>query len=234
MATERSSTSGAEGTSRKTVDLQRFHGRFSPGICFDSGHCFWLFKWEQTPTSLGSYSNIWIITPEGDRLLYADPPEAGPFVEKYHDFDRTTGASITWDRIDDQVLEIHVDGDDGTTLELRAELGSSPATRLLTAISTLTPNAVLRTSVGQTMSNLSLASVMDVNGLKTAGTTETQEPYRFEADRIRAVTTASATLNGDDLGKLGPPGRPIEFGDAKTPDDPFFAVADVFLRPPDE
>lgn len=234
MATERSSKSRTGSTTQTTAELQRFHARVSPGICFDSGHCFWLFKWDQTPTSLGAYSDVWIITPDGDRLLYADPPEAGLFVEKYHDFDRTNGATIIWDRIDDDIVEVHVDSDDDTTLELRAELGSSPATRFLNAISTLTPSTLLRTSFGQTMSNLSLARVMDVNGLKIAGTTETQEPYRFEADRIRAVTTAAATLNGDDLGEFAPPDRPIEFGDVKTPDDPFFAIADVFLRPPDE
>lgn len=234
MATEQTATSETGSTTRTTAQLQRFHGRVSPGICFDSGHCFWLLKWDRTPTSLGSYSDVFIITPDGDRLLYADPPEAVPFVEKYHDFDRTNGATITWHRIDDDGVEVHVDGDDDTTLKFRAELGPSPATRLLNAISTLTPSSVLRTSVGQTISNLSLASLMNVNGLKVAGSTETQEPYRFEADRIQVVETASATLNGDDLGAFRPPDRQIEFGDVKTPDDPFFADADVYLRPPNE
>lgn len=234
MATEQSTAPPTGSDSQPAAQLQRFHGWFSPGICFDSGHCIWVFKWEHTPTSLGAYSDVWVITPDGDRLLYADPPEAGPFVEKYHDFHRTYGASITWDRVDDDAVEFHLDGDDDTTLEFRAELGASPATRVLTAISRLTPRAVLRTSIGQTLSNLSLASLMDVNGLKVAGTTETREPYRFEADRLRAIETAAATLNGEDLGAVGPPDRPIEFGDAKTPAEPFFTVADLFLRPPEE
>lgn len=234
MATDRSSTSGMESTAKETAELRRFHGRFTSGICFDSGHCVWVFNWERTPTSIGSYSDVWVITPDGDRLLYADPPEAGPFVEKYHDFDRTNGATIAWDRLDDSAVELRLDGEDDTSLELRVELGSSPATRFLNTVSALTPSPVLRTSIGQAISNLSLASVMDVNGLKVAGTTETGEPYRFEADRMRVVETASAALNGTELGEFGPPDRPIEFGDVKTPDDPFFAVADVYLRPPDE
>lgn len=175
-----------------------------------------------------------MITPDGDRLLFADPPEAGPIVEKWHDFGQTHGAKITWDRIDDDGIELSLEGDDDTTLDLRADFGSSAATRVLNAISSLTPKAVLRTSIGQSISNLSLASLMDVNGLKVAGVTETQEPYRFEADRMRAVKHASATLNGEDLGELSPPDRPIAFGDVKTPADAFFAVADVYLRPPNE
>lgn len=234
MTANQAPEAGTESTTQVTAQLQRFHGRMSPGICLDSGHCFWVIKWDRTPTSIGSYSEIWIITPDGDRLLYADPREAGPFVEKYHDFDRTHGATITWDRIDDAVVKLQVSGEDNTTLELRIELGTSPATRLLNSISAVTPSTVLRTSIGQTISNLSLASVMDVNGLKIAGTTETQEPYRFEAERIQAIEGVSAVLNGEDLGGLSTPDRPIDFGDIKTPDDPFLAVADVFLRPPNE
>lgn len=123
---------------------------------------------------------------------------------------------------------------DDTTLQLRADLGSSTGTRVLNAISALTPRAVLRTSIGQRLSNLSLKTVMDSNGLKIVGITESQEPYRFEADPLWAVRDASATVNGEDLGECWPPDRPIDFGDAKTPDEPFVAASDVHLRPPPE
>lgn len=231
MATEQPTSKAGRATS-PTDQLQRFSGKICPGICFASGHCFWLFNWDRTPTSVGAYSDIWIITPEGDRYLYADPPEVGPLVETWHDFDRTEGASITWNRFDDDGIDLSLEGEDGTSLTLSGEFGSSAATRLLNAISSITPKAVLRTSVGQMMSNLSLASAMDVNGMKIAGVTETREPYRFEADRMRVVNTAEASLNGEALGEFGPPDRPIAFGDAKTPDDAFFAVADVYLRLP--
>lgn len=231
MATTEMTTENRVATQARD-QLQRYNGSFCPGICFASGHCFWLFKWDHTPTSVGPYSDVWIITPDGDRLLFADPPEAGPIVEKWHDFDQTNGATITWDRIDDDGIELSLEGDDDTTVDLTVELGSTAATRLLNTISSLTPKAFLRTSIGQTISNLSLASLMDVNGMKIAGVTETREPYRFEADRMRAVKDATVTLNGEDLGEFSPPDRPIVFGDAKTPDDAFFAVADVYLRPP--
>lgn len=234
MATDQHSTAPKAEASRADEPLQPFHGLVCPGICFASGHCFWVFNWESTPTAVGDYDIVWIITPDGERLLYVDPPEAGPIVETYHEFDRTVGATITWDRADNEAIDLHLDGEDGTMLDLRAELGSSAGTSLLNAITSLTPQSVLRTSIGETISNLSITGVMDVNGLKVAGITDTQEPYRVEADRMRAVQTASATLNDENLGEFSPPDRPIEFGDAKTPDDSFVSFGDLYLRPPSE
>lgn len=76
--------------------------------------------------------------------------------------------------------------------------------------------------------------MIESNGLKIAGTTETQEPYRVEADSLRMVTSATATLNDEDLGEVGPPNRPIEFGDHKVPNEPFVTFGDIYLRPPTE
>lgn len=212
--------------------LRPFRGSFGSGICFASGHSFWLFRFGATPTRFGAYDGVWAITPEGHRVLYADPVGVVRVASTYHEFDRTVGASITWGRMDDDVVELHLDGEDGTTVGLRARLGASTGSRLLNALITLAPRPLLRTSIGAVLSNVGLSSVMDANGLKAVGRTETAEPYRFEADWIRAVETAEATVNDEDLGDPRAPGRPIEFGDVRAPNDPFFAGGDLFLRPP--
>lgn len=233
MATEEQSGGHPpQATTKRT--LQPLHGCFSPGICFESGHCIWLFKWSSSPTEFDAYDDVWIITPDGERILYADPPEAGPAVETWHEFDRTVGAAISWSQANQDGVEFHLEGEDGTTLDFRSELGSSTGTFLLNAITTLTPQPILRTGLGETVSNFSLAQLMDVNGLKVAGITDTEEPYRVEPDSLRAVTAATATLNGEDLGDIIPPDRPIEFGDAIVPDEPFFSFGDLYLRPPTE
>lgn len=131
-------------------------------------------------------------------------------------------------------MQLHLEGDNGTTLDLRANLGASPGTRLLTLVTSLTPKPLLRTSLGETISNLSFGLLMDANGLKVAGKTETHEPCRVEADSLRTVISASATLNGEDLGDICPPNRMIGFGDAKVPNEPFVTFGDLYLRPPSE
>ena len=214
--------------------LQPFHGFLTPGICFASGHCVWLLHFSSTPTAIAAYDEVWIITPDGERLLYVDPIEAGPYVETYHEFDRVIGATTTWNEAGTDGVEVHLEAEDGTTLDLRADLGASTGTRLLTTITSLTPQPILRTSVGEAISNLTFGLLMDSNGLKVAGKTDTREPYRVEADSLHVVTNASANLNEEDLGAVQPPTRSIEFGDVIVPDEPFFAFGDLYLRPPAE
>ena len=232
MATEQQSTESA-GEHRETDSaLQPFRGFLTPGICFGSGHCVWLLHFSSTPTAIEAYDEVWIVTPDGERFLYVDPLEAGPNVETYHDFDRVIGATITWSEAGTDGVEVHLEAEDGTTLDLRADLGASTGTRLLTSITSLTPQPILRTSIGEAISNLTFGLLMDSNGLKVAGKTETREPYRVEADSLRVVTSASANLNEADLGAVQPPTRSIEFGDAIVPNEPFFAFGDLYLRPP--
>ena len=239
--------------------LEPFSGVLSPGIAFESGHCFWFFHFESTPTAIGTYDHVWLISPAGERTLYVDPLDAGSYVQTYHAFDRVHGATISWEptssdgrandgetgdgtttdseRRDGTIpdnMAVSVDGDDGTTIELQVDLAPSTGTRLLGAITALTPTAVLRSGIGERISNRTFSLLMDVNDLKVAGTTDTGEPYRVEPDALRVATDASATLNGDDLGELTPPNRPIEFGDAVAPNTPLVSFGDSCLRPPAE
>lgn len=193
-----------------------------------------VLNFSSTPTRLDAYDEVWIFTPDGERHLYTDPPEAGPYVETYHDFDRTLGATITWDQADEDRVALALEGEDDVTLDLDVDLESTTATRLLNTITNLTPQSLIRTSIGQTVSTLIFNQLLDANGMKIAGVTETQEPYRVEAETLRAVPNADATLNGEDLGTVQPPDRLITFGDAKVPDDPFFSFGDLYLRPPPE
>lgn len=214
--------------------LQPFHGLLTPGICFTNGHCVMIYNFSSTPTRIGAYDEIWLFTPEGERWLYTDPPEARPYVETYHDFDQTRGATITWNQADEDRVAFALTGEDGTTLELDVDLGSTTATRLLNMITALTPQFLLRTAIGRAVSTLSFNQLLDANGMQIAGETETQEPYRVEPTVLRAVTGATATLNGNDLGAVQPPDRLISFGDAKVMDEPIFSFGDLYLRPPSE
>lgn len=214
--------------------LHPFRGLQSPGICFSSGHCLVFNKYSSTPTSIEAFDEIWIVSPDGERLLYTDPSKAGSYTERYHDFDRVVGAAISWEQANEDRVALHLDGEDGTVLELSADLGVSPRIRVLNTITSLTPQPIVRTSIGQTISTLALGQLIESNGLNIAGVTETQEPYRVQADSIRLVTCATATLDTEDLGEVAPPNRPIEFGEHKVPNDPLITFGAIYLRPPIE
>lgn len=213
--------------------LEPFHGVLSPGLSFSSGHSILPHTYSSTPLPLAAHNELWLVTPTGDRRLYVDPSEAAPYLETYHRFDRTVGASIDWSRSTDDRVDVRVAADDGTAIDVSADLGDSIATRLLTRLSGVTPSRLLKTAVGSWISNLSFQGLLETNGLQIAGQTETGEPYRVEADTLRTVESATATLDGDDLGALRIPYRRVAFGDHVIPDDALLVAGDLYLPPPE-
>ena len=209
--------------------LEPFTGAFVPGICFESGHCFWLLDFATTPTQFGSYTEFWIVTPDGERVLYTDPGEATEEVLAYHEFDRTVGADVRHERRPGG-FEVAMEATDGTAIELRGSTDQSLGTRVLNAVIGLTPDPILRSGLGTTISTASMNALLDVNGLNVAGRTETERRYRLDADRLALIADASATLDGQDLGAVRPPSRPIEFGDAKTTGDALYVPGTLNLE----
>lgn len=209
--------------------LGAFTGTFVPGLCFESGHCFWLLAFTDTPTRFDAYTELWIITPDGERVLYTDPEPATQEVRKYHDFDRVNGATISCDISQDR-FGATLEATDGTELELTAAAGQTIGTRLLNTVIALTPDAILQSRMGTTVSTLSLNLLLNANMLRVAGRTETDRRYRLDAERIHQITDASATLDGRDLGRFTPPNRPIEFGDAKTTGDALYVPGTLHLE----
>jgi hypothetical protein len=213
--------------------LEPFHGVLSPGLSFSSGHTVLPYRYTATPLPLDAHNELWLVTPAGDRVLYVDPEAAGTYMATYHRFDRTVRASIDWTQQTPDSIDIHLEGSDGTTLELHTELGDTPATRLLTFVSRLTPSWLLRTAFGRRITNSGFQRLIASNGLQIVGQTETGEPFRVEADTIRSVEAATAELDGDDLGGLRTPYRRIAFGDHVIPDDTLLVSGALYLRPTD-
>lgn len=224
------SASESAGQQRSRGHLEPFPGHFIPGLCFESGHCFWLLEFTDTPTEIGPYSEFWVVTPEGDRVLYVDPGEAIDEVLAYHEFDRTAGATISVDGHGSPSITADCEGEDGTSVSVELELDETVGTRLLTGAVALTPDVVLESTPGTLVSTAMLNALLDANGLRVAGQTETGRRYRLDVDSVSAISTASATLDGRDLGAVKPPDRPIEFGDAKTTAEPIFAPGTLFLE----
>lgn len=231
MTTQRSEGLSGDRTGHQTTGaLAPFPGTFIPGVCFETGYCFWVIEFTATPTEFDSYTEVWIITPDGDRVLYTDPEAATDEVLKYHEFDRTVGATTAREQSDPRSVRVSMTGDDGTELDLKLSLGQSVGTRALNAIIALTPEFFARSAFGTTISTLALNLLLDVNGMKVAGRTETGRRYRLDADRLQTISDATSTLDGSDLGELTPPGRSIGFGDAKTTDDALCLSGDLFLE----
>lgn len=222
-------SSGDHEPEQRIGTLDAFTGSFIPGVCFESGYCIWLLEFTSTPPPLETYTELWVITPDDERVLYTDPGGAAEEVIKYHDFDRTEEATINSYTSPNQV-SMTMEAGDGTSLELSASVNQTPEVRVLNTIIALTPQAILQSPVGTTISTNSLNHLLDTNGMKVAGETETGRRYRLAADRIYKLSDATATLDAQDLGSLRSPDRPIEFGDAKTTAEALYIPGTLHLE----
>mgnify|MGYP000134033211 CR=1 FL=1 len=71
--------------------LKPYHGYQSSIIPLTSGYYVYLASWDQTPTEFSHFTNVWLITPEDNRILFVDPPACSPIVCLYHQFDEIYG-----------------------------------------------------------------------------------------------------------------------------------------------
>lgn len=222
------------GETEPSIDqpLKPYRCTAIPGLCFESGHCLLAFDFTSTPPDVDPFRYVWIVGPDDERTLYADPEAGIDLVSGFHAVDQGVAADITWDQTGSDSLRLTVDGDDGTALELEVTTGQTRATRILNSMAAITPRSVIRTGIGAAILSDLLDRLLDTRGTKVAGRTEIGESYRFEADRIAVVTDATATLDGEDLGSSTAPDRTIEFGDVSIGNVPLYMRADAFLPIP--
>ena len=230
MATASRQSGGRE---QSAGSLQPFHGLFVPGIAFESGHSIWLYDFVTTPTPEGGYDEIWLVMPDGERILLVEREAIGAEVARYHEFDRTVLANVEWTWTGRDDLHLDVDTTDGTELALDVELDSTPAARTMGAMSRLTPAVVGRSTLGLWMTNASLNGLLGLGGLRAAGHTETGRRYRGEPDRIALTAAVSATLDGADLGSVVTSSEPVTFGDIRLTARPVFFFGDLYMEYPD-
>lgn len=218
-------------TEKRGTGLSPFHGIQIPGICFESGHCIWLLDFAETPTEVSSYVEVWLIDPDGGTTLLIDPEEATPAVERYHEFDDVRGARIDVSLPDQETIRVAV-REAGIDLEWSLTHRLTPRARALSRLLNVTPKRIARSRTGALVGTAALNLLLPANGLRVAGRTDTGRRYRTEPVRVTVGTDASATLDGEDLGGLTGPDRPVSFGDLHVTNRPIVTVGDLFLEYP--
>lgn len=219
-----------ESRGRRVLDgpLEPFRGSFTAPMTFDSGHTVMLVDFAKTPTAVGAYAEVWVVGPDDERTLFLDHPEAADDVAHYHAADRLVPATMAWSWDGERRLRVEVRGED-RAVDLSLTVTRTLRTRLLDAATLLTPQAVARSRVGTAIATRSLRLLFDVNGLRTAGRTETGVPYRVETNRLTRVTDARVVLDGERLGALVAPDLPVAFGDIVAPDDAIMVHGSLWM-----
>lgn len=231
MSTPHSSGEEARSKTQRNPSFRPFEGIVCPGIAFETGHVIWLLKFDSTPTPIGSYSEVWIKTPDGESTVYADPPEADEYISAYHDFDSIRGADLDW-AVSEEKIRVTVDGEDGKSLHLNINLNHTTGTKVMEGVARFTPDEALQTELGNTISSLSFDLFMGSNGTKLRGQTETGAHYWAAGNRLRAIRSAAATLDGTGLGRQVSPSSTRHYGDISTARDPYVVFGTLHLEYP--
>jgi hypothetical protein len=211
--------------------LKAYHGYQSSFIPFSSAYYLYLASWDSTPTGFSSFSNIWVVTPENKRILFADPPASSEIVCIYHDFDEIYGASISLDWAAENHLLVQCASLNGDhELDIEFYLHETLSSRLLVALASSPPTRFKVSKPMVAISNFLVNLLVAKGGSIILGKTETGQPYyNGAAERLFHVMKGSATLNGKDLGEVSSPTWPVEFGDGVPFVQPVIKLGTLYI-----
>ncbi|AZZ53957.1 hypothetical protein [Rathayibacter festucae] len=195
----------------RTSRRLRFSGRIA-GFGTASGTRIVLGLWESTP--FGAFADAMVERADGHRLLIAPTDEVADFIGSTYSFDEVRLAPVAWHRV--------AGGIEATAgpLSLALRLGGlTRLGRLLRVVPRpLAEHPAWLTAISP------VASVL-VRGVSTAGSAGHGKREYYGVRAIRSILGVTASLDGADLGALGPLSPPARFGFSSAPATP--AIVDV-------
>ena len=191
--------------------MQRFDGGIA-GLGTTAGTRVVLGMWRETP--FGPIADAMVERPDGHRVLIAPSAEVADFVSTTYRFDEV--------RIEQ--VRLFVDGPAWTfvseSLRVRFDIGGRT---LVGRLLILVPRRLAQARWWCRLID-PVARVVR-RGVRTVGTAGNGRREYYCATDEHRLTSASATLDGDDLGTLRPVLPPVRFGFATTPPRP--AIVEV-------
>jgi hypothetical protein len=208
---------------------ERFAGYGVMGLPFTSGHILAMRRFPASSVGAG-YRSVWHRDPRGRWTFFQDvPPVQGCA--------RYFGAAVA------EVLTAKIDidwsgprqfsvtvTDDSRRLDWSVKLASSAITRLMNAVGSLLPEAVWR-------HRLFLAGMGEVAGpmlragkVRLAGRAPNGQRFVANPLSVWLVADSRATLDGVDLGAIGPSPIPGRMADFWIPQGGVFAIGRAFFR----
>jgi hypothetical protein len=198
------------------------------GLPFASGHVLGLRRW--TASSMGEqFTSIWHRNPEGRWTIYESASCAIACTRYWSagvDRSREAAIDLTWEaphRLRVRTADDVVDWD--------LEIGATTVTRMMSAIGTAIPLAAWRSGpVLRTMGAVA-GRMLAAGRVQLTGTTSNGQHFDANPLRVWYVTASRATVEGEDLGPIGPLAEQAHLADFYLPQRGIFAVGRIFISP---
>lgn len=209
----------------------RGYGVFA--LPFDSGHVLALRVFPEN--DFAPYRTIWHRTPDREWSIFADSPRLDIACPRYYSdaARRNDFAHISLEWTGPMDLAIQMETPD---LRWNISMAASPLVNLVNAVSQLIPESLWRTPVMLRAFERIGATLFDLGDVTLSGRAPNGHFAIVMPIQIFPITSASARLEGEHLGK---PVRSLEnpsMGDLRLPARPLFAVGRAYfeMQDPDE
>lgn len=212
-------------------NVERFAGYGVMSLPFASGHVLALRR--VPASSLGpAYTSIWHRSPDDDWTFYSDAPPVQCCPRYFAAIKAHTEAApirLVW--TSDRDLRVTLGG--STTLEWEVALAPTPATRLLSGLAAVIPEALWRERwVLATMGRLA-GPLLGAGRLRLSGHAVNRQWFVLNPRRVWSVSRSRASLDGRDLGAPAPLTQQAQLADFWIPQRGLFMVGRAFFEPLD-
>jgi hypothetical protein len=201
-------------------DGEGFPGYGVMGLPFDSGHYLALRVFHVTSIGPG-FRAVWHRDPAGRWTFYATEPPEGSCARYFGaalDEARQVPIEVTW--TGSHAFAVTIPG----LLDWTVRLGRTPATRLLTGIGSLLPEAAWRSDAVLALMGSAAGLLLRAGHVGLCGEAPNGQHYRAAPRRLWNVVHSSARLAGADLGRPGRLRQQDRLGDFWLPQRGLFAV----------
>lgn len=209
---------------------ERFAGYGVMGLPFRSGHLLAMRRFPAS--SVGpAYQSVWHRDPHGRWTFFQD---VAPDVACTRFFgaavDEIVNARIdvAWSTSTDVSITVVADGH---RLDWQISLSSSNVTRMMDFIGSILPDAWWRSQRFLAIMARLIAPILHTGELRLTGVAPNGQQFLVNPTMTWLITDTAATLDGSDLGDIGPAPLQGRLGDFRVPQRGLFAIGRAFFEP---
>ncbi|MBE0008280.1 MULTISPECIES: hypothetical protein [unclassified Arthrobacter] len=198
--------------------MDRFVGNIA-GLGTGSGTRLVIGRWAESP--LGAFTDVMMEDASGERTLIAPSQAVADYVSATYSFDVVRVVDVV-STLDDRRLTVTAG-----SLAVTAQLG---AVTVLGRMLRLVPARLATSPAWLSLINPVAGLVMP--GVRTAGSAGNGRTEYYGVTMARKVVSATASLDGRDLGNLAPLTPPVRFGFSSAPAAPMLVTVVTSIRRP--
>jgi hypothetical protein len=209
---------------------ERFAGYGVMGLPFQSGHLLAMRRFPASSVGPG-YRSVWHRDPRERWTFFQD---VAPDVACTRYFgaaaNEVVNATIDIDWSAPSELSVTVVGG-GHRLDWRMSLTSSNATRLMNSVGSALPDSWWRSQRFLAVMSRLVPPILHTGKLRLAGVAPNGQRFIVNPSLTWLIAETAATLDGFDLGDVGPAPTEGKLGDFRIPQRGIFAIGRAFFEP---